>query len=503
LLIDARRLPVQTLQARVCIVGSGMGGASVAKKLIEAGIDVLFIEAGGEEPDRGASPVQHEAVGHSFGLARTRALEIGGSTNLWHGVCAPLDHIDFETRDWIADSGWPISREDLTPHYEEAVRWLGVTAAAVEDVEAAPAVREILTPKPFWTCRTPARMKGAVLGWAKAGRARCLTHAVALEFRGDGEGRVHSLVVGCGDRTIQIEAEVFISAAGGLETPRLLLNSHMGGPLAGRYLTDHPTGYFSQVVFGEAQSSLFGSPSLVGAGHFAGFAVRAELQRQYRLPNHYVFLRPGMNSARVPNELLRTFLGVRGVGGLSLGHVRTLLTSRYVRQRMVRERFGVRAMTRFGDIYIMAEQVPNALSRVLLSDTTRDRFGYRVAQVDWRLTANEWDHFGDYFGLVTEGLRRDDRVADVRSDAVEEWPQVLSSAAHHLGAARMAATPRRGVVDANLRVFGRRNLFVCDASVFSTSGGTNPSFTISALALRLGGLLARTLAAPVAADLAV
>lgn len=503
MLIDGRRWPGEVLEARVCIVGSGMGGASVAKALIEAGVDVLIVEAGGEGKGRRTPPVLYETVGRGFGLPRTRAFEVGGSTNLWHGVCAPLDPIDFEARDWIDGSGWPIGRDDLTRHYDEARRWLGVTATRLADIEVAPAVEDILTPKPFWTCRTPARMKEAVLGWAKAGRARLLTHAIALELGVDSEGVARHLVVGCGERTIRVKAEVFVTAAGGLETPRLLLNSGLGGDLAGRYLMDHPTGYFSQVVFGAPQSSLFGSPSLVGAGRLVGFAVRPELQERFGLPNHYVFLRPGMSAAKVPNDLLRSFLGVRGAAGLSLRHLRALLTNRYVRQRVFRERFGFSATTRYGDIYVMAEQVPNPLSRVLLSGSVRDAFGYPVARIDWRMTPNEWDHFGDYFRLVAQGLRRDERIATLRADPDEEWPRVLSSAAHHLGTARMAASAARGVVDANLRVFGTENLFVCDGSVFPTAGGTNPTFTISALALRLGERLARALASPAAIDIAV
>jgi choline dehydrogenase-like flavoprotein len=40
-------------------------------------------------------------------------------------------------------------------------------------------------------------------------------------------------------------------------------------------------------------------------------------------------------------------------------------------------------------------------------------------------------------------------------------------------------------VDANCRVHGIDNLFVAGSSVFTTSGISNPTFTIVALALRL------------------
>lgn len=510
MIIDARRWPGDRLQATVCIVGSGMGGTTAAKKLIEAGVDVLFIEAGGDRPEPGASPIQHQVVGQSFGVPFTRALEIGGSTNLWHGICSPFDPIDFETRPWIADSGWPISYRDLAGHYAEALNWLGLAGVPLEQMEAAAAPQELLATKAFWSLRTPARMKDVVLDWTKIGRARCLMHAVALKLEADGDGTVRRLIVGCGERTIEIRADAFVVAAGALETPRLLLNSGgrsgkglgAGAAQIGRYLMDHPVGYFSQAVFHKQQTAPFGPPINDLRAHF-GFALRTEVQQRYQLPNHYVFIRPGVGAAKAPNALLRSFLGVRKITDLTARQLLPLLTSPYILQRVARERLGIGTKTRYGDIYVMAEQAPNASSRVTLSDTRRDRFGYPVAQVDWRMAPDEWDHFGEYFALIAKGLGADQRIASLRLDGPDEWPRVLSSAAHHLGTARMAATPRRGVVDADLRVFGCSNLFVCDGSIFPTAGGTNPSLTISALALRLGEQLARRLTAPILAEAAV
>ena len=511
MLIDARRLTDDRIKAGICVIGSGMGGTSVTKKLVEAGLDVLLVEAGGDRDSRhGMPPVQHQMVGQDFGLPLTRVLEIGGSTNAWHGICAPLDPIDFAARDWIAESGWPISYNDLEPYYTEARYWLGVDASdpgtddlwSLDEPEAREGRQQILTVKRFWTGRTPARMKNVILRWAQEGQVRCLMHAIGLELRVDEYGTVRSLLAGCGDRIIEIEARVFIVAAGALETPRLLLNSGRrsgrgigaGAALTGRYLMDHPVGYFSQVVFHERQAKPFGEVALARGGFIIGLGLRAELQRRFQLPNHYVFIRPGTGPAKVPYERLKSFIGVRGARDLSVRQLLSILTSRYILQRIARERFSASVRTRYADIFVMTEQIPNPNSRVDLSDRKYDDFGYPVARVGWNMSSREWDHFGAYFSLVAEGLRKDKRIASLRLDDTEEWPQLLSSAAHHLGTARMAAVPSRGVVDPDLRVFGCENLFVCDGSVFPTSGGTNPSLTICALGLRLGAYLARAFA---------
>lgn len=53
--------------------------------------------------------------------------------------------------------------------------------------------------------------------------------------------------------------------------------------------------------------------------------------------------------------------------------------------------------------------------------------------------------------------------------------------AHCIGGAVMAATPQEGVCDAQQRVFGYRNMLICDGSVLAANLGVNPSLTITAL----------------------
>jgi len=61
---------------------------------------------------------------------------------------------------------------------------------------------------------------------------------------------------------------------------------------------------------------------------------------------------------------------------------------------------------------------------------------------------------------------------------------------------RMAADPKRGVVDADCRVHGTPNLFVAGSAVFPTSGQANPTLLIAAMSARLAAHLARLVAAP-------
>jgi cholesterol oxidase len=61
--------------------------------------------------------------------------------------------------------------------------------------------------------------------------------------------------------------------------------------------------------------------------------------------------------------------------------------------------------------------------------------------------------------------------------------------AHVLGGCSMGASAEDGVVDHRGRVFGYRNLYVCDGSVLSANLGVNPSLTITAVAERAMGFI--------------
>jgi choline dehydrogenase-like flavoprotein len=56
---------------------------------------------------------------------------------------------------------------------------------------------------------------------------------------------------------------------------------------------------------------------------------------------------------------------------------------------------------------------------------------------------------------------------------------------HHMGGMRMDPSPLRGVVDTDLKIHGNENCYVCSSAVFPTSGFSNPTHTLLALAMRL------------------
>ena len=506
MLIDGRTLPsAPLLQAKFCIVGTGMGALSVARVLVEAGIDVLMVEAGPIAAARQEAPVlETDNIGRSFRLQTSRGLEVGGGTAYWHGICAQLDEIDFQRRAWVPHSGWAIGSEQLAPHYRKAWDFLcGGDHSGAPAVQAGlaqqPHAADKLRSKVYQFASPPFRGKEMLLGWCRTGKARCLTHSVALKFIMSDNGTARRLVVGCGDRTFEVQAERFIVAAGALETPRLLLNSGTGIEPGlgkdlwwlGRNLMDHPAAYVCQVRFRErVKGHLFsGFPIGAGVSALPGFVIQDDAQRQQRLPNHTVFIRPGLNARKVPNVTLMSFLGVRGAADLRARHVKAIMTDRYIRWRVIHQRLPLPCQTRFGDLFFMTEQLPNPDSRVDLSERKRDRYGYPVARIDWQLSREDAESFGRTLDLVMSSLARHPLVDSTRKDDLSDWLDAVSSAAHHLGTARLANSAAEGVVDTDLKVFGTNNVWVCDGSVFPTAGSVNPSLTICALGHRLASHL--------------
>jgi len=71
--------------------------------------------------------------------------------------------------------------------------------------------------------------------------------------------------------------------------------------------------------------------------------------------------------------------------------------------------------------------------------------------------------------------------------AMSMLPEILfdvPGTAHCLGGCVIADSPEHGVVDWRNRVFGYRNMYVCDGSVIGANLGVNPSLTITALTER-------------------
>jgi choline dehydrogenase-like flavoprotein len=492
---------MKVIETDICIVGSGMGGGTLALKLAEAGMRPLVVEAGGLQPDNAPAPAEH--IGRPLGLDRSRAIELGGSTNLWHGVVSPLDARDFEAG--THHGGWPISYATMSHYWQTALAFLGFDNPALTHfAQLDPGMQQLakdiaydsrwVQPKLFRVMGRPLRLKDMLLAASAAGKLDLMMNTAALEIVADpANTQASHLIVGQGDARMAIKARRFVICAGALATPRLLLNSRSFGPgglgngndNVGKFLMDHPMAFLGKIRFKRPRRApLFSDIREADRNRLrVGLVPKGEDV----LLNSNLYLRPSIPGAvpEIENRILLSLIAVRKVRELSARHVWNLLSHPKVLYRIVANRYVLPIRYKAADLFFVTEQTPTAESRVGICPSRVDQYGYPLAQVDWRVSESDLLNVGRFIDrLISHGLKDRSYVFD-ELPSLEKWRASFTSAAHHLGSARMAQLPRDGVVDPDLKIHGIDNVWVCDGSVFPTGGNANPSLTICALAHRL------------------
>ena len=523
-------------EADVCIVGGGAAGVTLAAELIAAGREVLLLESGGLDYD---PEIQDQMRGDSIGfpyypLDNSRLRFFGGTTAIWGGRCAQLNAIDFERRPWVAHSGWPITKADLQPFYARAQRDLELDETEGEDelwerhgLRRPPWSAKVIG-SAFWqfdtaadrfASRNPQRIKDSPL-------ARILLHASVTDIRLNAQGTAVETLEFVNTRGGRgaARARHFVLAAGGIETPRLMLASSgvcragVGNrnDLVGRFFMEHPHARGARIDTRQVLRVLTALPrnyTRNGIRYAALGRPSEALQRREGLLNTsftiaarqppgktmwaskklFMALRHGLN----PNKSNRALWHLYRSG---INRARRYLDAPLASAMVKCNSHGLYTVMR-------AEQAPNPDSRVVLTGE-RDALGMPRVALDWRFSAlDKHSVRGTMLALDAEMRRTGLGTVTLEPWLAEDGPEWLVDPLisnhpiggyHHMGTTRMAASPRDGVVDADCRVHGIANLYVAGSSVFTTSGWANPTLTIVALAFRLAGHLAQRRQRPVA-----
>ena len=524
MLIDLRRNPgAAALPSDVCIVGAGAAGVTLARRLVQRGHTVCLLESGGLDFEQATQDLYRGAnVGMPYyDLDQSRLRFFGGTVSIWGGRCALLDPIDFERRDWVPHSGWPIGRADLDPYYRLAHEQFELG----EFNYAHDIWRTLGIPSPgferdridtgLWRFDEASERFAAsrARDLIDAPGLRILLHANAVKLQGGADARTieHVEVRPLDGEAHRIKARHFVLACGAIENARLLLASNdveAGGignrhDQVGRFFMEHPCGRIGKVdtpepfeMWAAFQKRFMRSGPPLAPVLRLGDAA----QREERALNSVVTFKlqrdPSRGVAlgnRIYHNLKHSIAPSRR--GRALDH-----TYRSVRAWLHREVRGtierLRARAGITGLYLIVrgEQAPNPDSRVILS-AERDALGNRRADLSWQLTAADKHSARVFVRTFDAELRRLGKGSVEASawldDPSPQWPvdptvgNHAIAGYHHIGGTRMSADPSQGVVDADCRIHGYANLHVAGSSVFSTSGWANPTLTIVALALRL------------------
>jgi choline dehydrogenase-like flavoprotein len=497
--LDARKIEEDTeLSSQVCIVGAGAAGITIALELIEAGIDVCLLEAGGLSIDPRVDTLSViENVGRDYPANRSRLRFFGGTTNHWGGHCVPLRESDLQQHDWMAHTAWPFQYDELRPYYQRAHDQLGIGPF---DYDPKAGAAELGSAKmlPFDGQRiesTMSRYKRVRFGLtygdklAASPHLRCVLYADVTAFdldAAEGETVTAVRVRSVAGNRFTVRARYFVLACGGIENARVLLASNHQRPaglgnhadMAGRYFTEHiwfESGYIvPKIPIAAYRHYVEEVPSKESGVRFH-IAVASHAQEELRIPAFRAELHA--NSAAYWEGK-----GVR-IHGATLSALAELLSDPFALGHAIRCRRDAQP-----DMFVLVnyvEQTPNPESRVTLSDK-RDALGRPNARLNWRLQSIDKEGILRAHELLAREVGR--AGAGRMHLGLHDGQEIEVGAAggsHHMGTTRMHENPKQGVTDAHGRVHYTRNLYAAGSSLFPSCGYSNPTLTIVATSFRV------------------
>jgi len=508
-IIDLNNLPSQRFHCDICVVGTGAAGLTLASGLLKSRKAVLFLESGGLEIERGTSDLNRCEISdlHFVGDRLGRSRVIGGSTRCWAGQLLPLDAQDFERRPWINESGWPIDFSELEGYYKKALRLLGADnlnfdTDLFEILDAADQPFDAREFRVFFSKWSPhPDLRNLFMSEFRTSTSvKLLYHASMNKIHlSDNLSRVNQLEVKNQKLvSFRIECAKAILCLGGIETPRILLaNNHqitegIGNrqALVGKYFQDHPTLRIG-ILHSKNPSrvkKLFGAKWHQGRLYTPRISLTPAKQRELAILNASAYVETGYPTRVLEKRMLINLAKHK----LQRNHIPAATLNNLFQLFLRSSWLGVprksaKPEAQFA-ITLMTEQEPFAESAITLGKS-RDRYGVPQARIQWRLTDNTWktvmcfaELLKQRFELTTLGTIE---LLPYIENPSNLWRIYPHDSYHHMGSTRMAVSPDKGVVDPNCKLFGIDGLYVISSAVFPTSGHSNPTLTIVALAYRL------------------
>lgn len=499
--------PPDIVETDIAIIGSGMGGGTLAYALRDKDAQVLIIEQGDFLPIerenwsfdavhtegryKNSAAWRDETTGNDFVPGNYHY--VGGSTKLYGATLPRFRESDFGEIKHVdgVSPAWPIDYADLEPYYGEAEKMFWVHSNKGEDPtdpwrssdypfpgvphEGAMA-RLVASAKkqglhPFsapqaldrrpggacvlcetcdsFSCMVDAKGDADVAAvrpalQAESGNIRLLTNAEVTTLEADSTGRqVTAAHITHKGRRIQVRAKRFVLACGAVNTAALLLRSASD---------KHPRG-------------LANSSDQVGRNYMAHITTFF-LAIDPRKKNEAVYQKTiGINDWYTAGPSNEYPLGnVQGLGKLRGPQAK--LGKPWVPMPILEE------ATKYTlDLFIQTEDLPLPENRVTINKNGQ----ISLMRRETNLPAHH---------QLIEHMKKVVRKAGfpvvmTRSLGVE-------ATSHQCGTAVMGNDPKTSVVDSNLRAHDVDNLWIADTSPFPSSAAVNPAITAAALALRLG-----------------
>lgn len=512
----------------ICIIGSGPAGMTLASELSSSNKKICVVESGGISKNQSVDKLK-EVVSTGDVKIRESSREriFGGTSTTWSGLSSPLDDIDLHT--------WPITKSEIYEYYRRSEKYGFTNLNEFSDAGISEArknadftLQSKNIKEKIFIAKDPAWNFAKELKHIfEKDNVDIFLNSTVVDIKKNGNDIQEISIKSEGD-TYSIKSKIFIIAAGGIESTRILLTSNIGNEndLVGRYITNHPKNNYGVIRLNKPVKDLTYLFGYLHSGwaRSAGISLTEEMQKSLGILNSYVRLEP-------------VFPWTDSVGVTEVIAISKKL--KYILdywKRMQKKIVGLRDWNETGDtrkkdikfnwftaIYKIIIDAPKVISygyhrifqnkvipiksirlrnfmemearyenRIILDDKT-DINGNRIPKVILNFSELDKRSVIELHRILGEEIRnRGIGILESDIDKVEVWP-INSEASHHLGGAIMGLDRTKSVVDQNLKVHSTNNLYICSGSVFPTSGCANPTYTICALAIRLADHLKKTL----------
>lgn len=528
------------------IIGSGVAGAAIAQKLLHKNpnASILMLEAGTKVEMRNFAQYQNLLItgnrpydskqdldypqrdekgenttnNYDLQLRGSRLLMYGGSTVHWGGWSFRLKPEDFKLQSNTGKGiDWPIAYNELIPYYCQAEHYIGVAGNAetnegiprdgkaypypaypytLEDqllkdafdslhinYNAMPIARHGIndSESTHAPCQTTGTCKYCPFGarYVAANYLDDMQHYNDYPNFNIRQGAfVQELLVGPADREtitgvkykdqftgeeVTLSANRVILAAGAIESAKLLLRSTSSNwtsgigndhDLVGRNLITHPYFIYQAEIDKNDQrlQAEMNFPTMVSR-HFD--SVEEQSKGKFILVSP-----PGM-----PEPMNKEDKGETVADMMKQGYSRDYIDKEVSGKAFVQIHGIIEVFSEWENRIENLDKINHlGLIETAVSYTKSDEFDDRIKEVEG----------------VLEGIFKE-------MGAKNMTPIMMSWRADHAAClTRMSDSPKTGVVDKDLKVFGTKNLYVCSNASFSSLGAVNPTLTLTALALKLG-----------------
>ena len=486
-----------TLEADVCVVGSGSGGGVVAGVVATSGQQVVVLEAGGHL--EGASLPTDELTAYRSlywrggatltddgNVAIMAGATLGGGSMInWMNCVKPPSWV---RKEWAVEHGLG---DIATPAFDQHLD------AVLERISANDQCSDLNGPNGRlsegaealdwdWHCAVrnadPSTYDPETAGHVGFGDRTGSKQGTLPTFLKDAAEAGAQVVVGCraerilvdGGRAVGVEAVLtrdgdevpvtvrcrhVVVACGALETPALLLRSGIGGPAVGRNLRVHPVpvlnGYYPEpqrAWWGGPQTAIVDEFSNLGDGH--GFLVETP------------HVTAALGATAVPWRSARSHKMILGRSSELASFI--AVTRDHAGGRVTIDDAGQSVVTYPIGAADMAQMRRSleVMARLHVAAGAR-------AMVDLHPQLATWRAGDDLDAYIA-------RITALPFGAHERVP----FSAHQMGTARMGDDPATSVADPEGQLHDTKGVWIGDTSAFPSAVGSNPMVTTMALAHR-------------------